>query len=552
VGLFGGSVPHAEAVLPARLCADGLIAGLSRATRRPKLDTTIVFARMHTPFARRPAGRGGRRHRQRALLLEGGFTLIETIIAAFVLAVGIAGLFGMLSISVKATGSSRSREGATNLAQEILEDARTIPYAQLSPTDIVGELQAMNGLANTSGTSTWQISRRGYTYTITVSECSIDDPKDKFGRHDSTFCADSNTEGTESEDSQPADMKRITVDVKWPSRGRSPDVHEVETLTAAGQTVGLVASGLKLLSPSVGVGSPTAPVISSSAVTELEFVVTAPAGAAAVEWTLEGAHQSPSPEKKAGSTTEWVFKWAIPSSSVSDGTYQVGAQAVDATGVYGPPVSISVTLARNVPAAPKGIEGGFNTITEGGKSEQVVEFQWVANSEKNVIGYRVYYVPGGSEKHKLICETSTKILTCVDTEPPRPTSPNLTYEFVALYHKAEGSPPALSSAISEGTPASFTIEGGPPPAPATPPTLSAKKEADGSVHLTWTAPSGSPAVAFYRVYRGTSEYAGRYTEVSPAGTTTFADTNASTTHNYWVTAVSKTMTESEPVGPVSG
>src|SRR5207245_8613947 len=133
--------------------------------------------------------------------------------------------------------------------QEILEDARTIPYAQLSPTDIVSELQTMNGLANTSGTSTWQITRRGYTYTITASECSIDDPKDKCGKHDSTFCADSNKEETAAEDSQPADMKRITVDVTWPARGRSPRVHEVETLTAAAQTAGRTASRLKLLSP---------------------------------------------------------------------------------------------------------------------------------------------------------------------------------------------------------------------------------------------------------------------------------------------------------------
>src|SRR5205823_8160090 len=183
------------------------------------------------------------------------------------------------------------------------------------------------------------------------------------------------------------------------------------------------------------------------------------------------------------------------------------------TGVYGPPVSISVTLARNAPAAPKGIEGGFNTITEGGKSNEVAEFQWLANPEKNVIGYRVYYVTGGSEKHKLICETSTKTLTCVDREPPKPNSPNLTYEIVALYHEASGSPPALSTAISEGAAASFTIAGGPPPAPATPPTLSAQKEADGSVKLTWTAPGGSPAVSFYRIYRGSSEYPGRYVEV---------------------------------------
>ena len=61
---------------------------------------------MHTLFARRLAARAARGHRQRVLLLEDGFTLIETLIAAFVLAIGIGGLFGMLSISVKATGSS--------------------------------------------------------------------------------------------------------------------------------------------------------------------------------------------------------------------------------------------------------------------------------------------------------------------------------------------------------------------------------------------------------------------------------------------------------------
>src|SRR5439155_562433 len=82
----------------------------------------------------------------------------------------------------------------------------------------------------------------------------------------------------------------------WPARGRSPRVHEVETLTAAGQTVGLTASGLKLLSPSVE--QPTAPVISSATITQLEFVVTTSASAAAVEWTLEGARQSPAPLKK--------------------------------------------------------------------------------------------------------------------------------------------------------------------------------------------------------------------------------------------------------------
>src|SRR2546430_836768 len=98
---------------------------------------------------------------------QAGFTLIEALIAALVLVVGIAAFFNALNISVHAQASTRAREGATNLAREILEDARTIPYAQLAPSNITSELQAMPGLASTS-VKTWTIQRRGFTYTITL------------------------------------------------------------------------------------------------------------------------------------------------------------------------------------------------------------------------------------------------------------------------------------------------------------------------------------------------------------------------------------------------
>src|SRR5437879_222093 len=74
---------------------------------------------------------------------EHGFTLIEALIAAVVLAIGIAAFFNSLNVSVHAEASSRARESATNIAREILEDARTIPYAQLEPYDVVHELQSM-------------------------------------------------------------------------------------------------------------------------------------------------------------------------------------------------------------------------------------------------------------------------------------------------------------------------------------------------------------------------------------------------------------------------
>src|SRR6476620_5254329 len=94
---------------------------------------------------------------------------------------------GLLDTSVKATAATRAREGASNLARQVLESARTIPYAQMSPTSITSELQEKPGLADASAASGWQIVQRGITYTVTVSECSIDDPKDGYGTHENAF-----------------------------------------------------------------------------------------------------------------------------------------------------------------------------------------------------------------------------------------------------------------------------------------------------------------------------------------------------------------------------
>src|SRR5690242_19061309 len=85
--------------------------------------------------------RSGRR-RQSRLASEGGFTLIEVLVAAIVLAVGITALFALVDSSVKASFSTRAREGATSLARQVLEDAHTVPFSEIAPTSITEELQA--------------------------------------------------------------------------------------------------------------------------------------------------------------------------------------------------------------------------------------------------------------------------------------------------------------------------------------------------------------------------------------------------------------------------
>jgi len=69
------------------------------------------------------------------------------------------------------------------------------------------------------------------------------------------------------------------------------------------------------------------------------------------------------------------------------------------------------------------------------------------------------------------------------------------------------------------------------------------------VVLKWNAPEGGAKVEFYRVYRGSTNYTERY-GVASAASTEFTDNSATTPHQYWVTAVSETMTESPFAGPV--
>jgi hypothetical protein len=167
-----------------------------------------------------------------------------------------------------------------------------------------------------------------------------------------------------------------------------------------------------------------------------------------------------------------------------------------------------------------------------------------------VIGYRVY------NREKLVCPKEAATLSleaaCIDFSPPESTASTaeLTYSVVALYRPAEGE--AVSKTVISQGPAGTQALSKTPLAPnAMPavPGLEAKKE-EGAVKLTWSKPSGGAAVAFYRVYRSSKDYTGRYAIVSSA-TTEFTDTHAETPHEYWVTAVSESMTESPFLGPVT-
>jgi hypothetical protein len=482
----------------------------------------------------------------RCVSSEAGFTLIETLMAAVILVVGLVGLLGLIDVSVKASASTRGREGATGLGREIIEDARTIPYAEVIPTSIQSQLQVMNGLADESSAPGWQIERRKFTYAVTVRECAIDNPKDGVAKtHGSTFCEGQQEWKTgEAEDTAPEDLKRITAEMSWTVRGHTSTVKQVSTLTAAGQAIGLIATKLELTSPyntTVTGSTSTTPVITEATTKTLTFSVSFPEGTTAVDWSLEGAKQEElTPASKATSMTfSWVINESGPKIFVSDGTYQVAAQAVNSTGVIGPPISIPVRLIRSIPAAPSEIVGGFNTLYSGGVATEVAELQWQANTERNVIGYRVF-----GPANELVCpgslETLSTTTSCIDLNVTGKPSER-TYTVVALYRNAAEEVAQSSPGTTKITRAST--------APNAPTNLVLTNNADGSITLKWQAPASGSAPSFYRIYRGSKDYTDRYDETT---STEYTDTDATTTHEYWVTAVGSHLTESGFLGPVTG
>src|SRR5690348_17291052 len=89
-----------------------------------------------------------------------GFTLVELMVAAMVLVIGILGTLTLLDTANARIQTTRQREAATNLARELAEAARAVPYSSLdtNPTVLQGTLQQEPGLADaSSATPGWQL-----------------------------------------------------------------------------------------------------------------------------------------------------------------------------------------------------------------------------------------------------------------------------------------------------------------------------------------------------------------------------------------------------------
>lgn len=487
---------------------------------------------------------------------ERGFTLIEVLVAITLLLVGVLGTATLIDGANARTSSTLSREAATNLARQMVEGTRAVPYAQLvSKSSLDAALQGQAGLEDESTTdSVWTIERRGVDYTVTTAVCTVDDELDGYGVHPAGFCADGGAPGTA--DVNPDDYKRVSVILSWTRQGKTEQVKQVTVIPNPGSAAGPTIGAFGLTAPSAfacDITMTSCPTITTTA-SQASFSVTTNTTAQSVAWSVDGEVQPASTVTGSGKT--WAFDWTL--SSLPDGTYLVAAQAFGESSGPGLPAAggprrvLTIALNRNLPAAPQGFVAGRTPSPFDGHS--IVDFEWLPHSDRDIEGYRVYRVvgtPGGGDD-TLVCPatgtTPIKNTTCQDDAPPDVDS--VDYYVVAL--DRDPSPPNNLREGSRSIVRTVTKTNLPPYAP-TGVTLST---ASGDPVLTWNAvsppdPNPGDAVEFYRIYRDGTAISNRYDRASATSLTYTDFRSGGQSHTYWVTAVDAQLGESTPVQAVS-
>ena len=341
------------------------------------------------------------RHRHR-LRGEGGFTLVEILVAIMVLSVGVLGTTKMAIQAASSTADTKAREGATNLGREVVESIVSLPYGSLDPATTAAELQAKPGLAPTAGYSGWTVVRRGIPYTLGITGCSVDDPVDGLGAHDQTFCPGSSSA---SSDDNPIDYRRFSVNVGW-QRKDGPRTISMTTLVAPSGKA--EAPAITSLTSASGV------TITDASLTSINFTATTSAVPAGVAWSMDGAVRG----LATGSGKSWSFTWNI--AGLPDGEYDIGAKAYNSAGTYGTPASLTITLNRTPPSAPLNFAAGWN------RTASKVDTEWLASTDLDTVGYRVYRqqtAPSTGSVTQVNCGTVASPVyvvtgtTCTDASP---------------------------------------------------------------------------------------------------------------------------------------
>jgi len=464
---------------------------------------------------------------------QGGFTIIEVMIAMLLLLVGVLGAVALIDTASGVGSTTRSREAATNLGREIVEAAREIDYDLLLTNTVPAALQGVSGLEDDRpATPGWQIERRNTIYTVTVASCVYDDPKDgAFSGDRSNYCG-ATTSATS--DSNGDDYRKLTIASAWGARRVPLIANVVNPAGGFGPRVTSVTS-----TPTVN-GDAIIPIIAGTTNIAMN-VGTTPA--ASLNWDAGDTKNGGQLSDPSGATA-WRFTWALGPPADPDTytcataldwvpdapAYLMTFQPFDSSGTPGDLRTQTVSIDRSTPYQLCNFAGGRNPQHGG-----VIDLQWRASLEGDVVSYSVWRRKQGAEPaDKLVCD-AVPTSECSDSNPPNGDGELEYYVKPQQDNFARGNVLGAAAnltiaAVGSGNtappaPGNVTVEGGSQPKISWDPSV----DTDGNV-------------IHYRVYRDGQAIADRYGKTSDV---TFTDKAAGgAAHSYHVSAVDDAFAES--------
>ncbi len=501
---------------------------------------------------------------------ESGFTIIEVLVAAIILAVGLLAMFEMLIASDHAMARDRIRQEATSMAREVLEDARSLPYTDLNTTAIASALQPIVPGSTVTG-STLTVTRSIYTFSVALTACSLDSPPTGYGygshslppASGGSWCPDVGTTSGTSPNPDPDDLKRVTATITTIGNNQAPTVEQAILIYARPNHGPAVSC---LTTSTAGTNCGASALVTTSGTTSLSFNVTTTAAANRIQWFVNGT-QPPASEIPSASTDPYQpsatgssFTWDLPyvvvngTNTYIDGTFTITAVAYDSNGNSGTRSTVQVTINEHTVIPPATVNAGWNSTLH------VVDVQWTPSIDQDVLYYQVMH-KAGSNSQAQVCQTgNSSITTCTDTSAPAPNSPSpCTYGTDAgtsnMYWVVgwdTSPPPTLTPRPGSGsTQVDANICDHPPNIPSN---LTAAPSGS-DVTLSWTAPSPADpdpgdSIAYWRIYRwsgsGAQALSTRYDVITNNGTT-YTDTSpdpGGVAQSYCVSAVDTHMNES--------
>jgi prepilin-type N-terminal cleavage/methylation domain-containing protein len=502
------------------------------------------------------------------VLEDGGFTIIEVLVAALILAVGTLALFGMIIASDHAMARDKVRQQETSMAREVLEDARSLPYTDLNPAALASALQPIVPGSTVTG-STLTVTRSIYSFNVALTACSLDSPPSGYGYGNHTlppasggsWCPDVGTTGSNPSPA-PDDLKRVTATITTVGNNQAPAVEQAILIYARPNHGPAVSC---LTTSTAGNNCGAAAQVTTAGTTSLTFNVTTTAAADRVQWLVNGAHP-PASEIPSGSTDPYQpsstgssFTWNLPyvvvngTNTYIDGTFTITAVAYDPNGNSGTRSTVQVTINEHTVTPPATVNAGWNSTLH------VVDVQWTPSIDQDVLYYQMMD-QYGSNAQAQVCQTgNSSITTCTDTSAPAPNNPSpCTYgtdSGTPNFYWVVGwdtNPLTLAPRAGSG---STKVDANACDHPPNTPSGLAVTPSGSNVTLSWAAPAPADpdpgdSIAYWRIYRwsgsGGQALSSRY-DVITNKATTYTDTSpdpGGIAQNYCVSAVDTHMNES--------